>query len=252
MCPVNNWVEFKLLQDGGWSSRPYDDAAEVIWSTSPAELQLRSDNELHVQVLTDRVFKVLTLKGFCHMDQATPTRRFHYLHRVYTKYADLWAAAPAAGPGRRPCALVPAQLLYGGFSLLVHMPFVGGRPPTRQELDGDGPIVGQLAAAIAWLARRGLLYTNVCPGNVFVTDCGGVPAAHLLDYDDMVVVPPGGEVVGSSASMLAAAVHDHVAHPCARRARQAGSSANPRGYPSLQGYPTLCRRIDELLALPPP
>lgn len=88
-----------------------------------------------------------------------------------------------------PSALVPAQLRYGEFSLMVQMPFLVGREAEPAELHQDGPVVEQLAAAIVWLARDGLLYCDIRPANVIVAETGGALRASLVDYDDMMILP---------------------------------------------------------------
>lgn len=129
-----------------------------------------------------------------------------------------------------------AQLLYGAFSLMVDMPFVDGRQPTVEEMDQGGTVLDDIAEAIAWLARRGLLYCDVSAANVVVTEINGAPSAHLLVYDDMVIVEPG--TVGNSTSLLAAVVANSLPH------QEQDCSRN------LRGRAALCRRLDELLASP--
>ena len=79
-----------------------------------------------------------------------------------------------------------------------------------------------VARAIAWLARRGLLYTDVRPPNVLVEEeeeegeGGGkegagrrraAPRVHLVDFDDVLVL---GEPV-ASAGELCALLREHSA-----------------------------------------
>lgn len=79
----------------------------------------------------------------------------------------------------------------GAFAVLVHMPFIRGRLATNKELDEDKPLLRQIAVAMAWLARRGLLYCDVRAPSVIVTDEDGGAVAHKVDNDDMAIVAPG-------------------------------------------------------------
>ena len=82
-------------------------------------------------------------------------------------------------------ALVATRLRFGAFALLVEMPFVGERAATEHELREPGAVPNAVAAAVGWLARRGLLYVDLRPLNVRCSREGGV---HLVDYDDMLLM----------------------------------------------------------------
>ena len=108
--------------------------------------------------------------------------RFRNLRDTYTAYQ----AARADQADAPPPALLPARLLYGQFAVLVELKFAEGRHATVKELLGQsGPIVEQLAAAIAWLARHGLLHVDVRLPNVLVAGEGDSRVASLVDYDDL-------------------------------------------------------------------
>ena len=62
-----------------------------------------------------------------------------------------------------------------------------------------------VAAAVAWLARRGLLYVDLRPPNVRVG--GAAEAAWLVDYDDMELLEPPAQVADDVLRALAAHTH---------------------------------------------
>ena len=190
---VDRWVTLDVDQSIGLSMYPEaegENAAQIMWSTTPAQLQVKSDVG-GVELLANRFIKIITHKAFSHLSDHNAAYQFRHLHRVYAMYADLFVGVSADGKNDRPPALVSARLLYGAFSVLVDMPFIVGRPATEEELDQDGPVLKQLAAAIAWLAHRGLLYCDLRVSNVVVADKQDSIVAHLIDYDDMVIVAPG-------------------------------------------------------------
>ena len=132
----------------------------------------------------DGFFKVI----FAHAFSAPFFRR---LHAAYAAYAAACAAAASAAPGSKdslPASLVPAELLFGAGAVCVRMPWVLGRDAAPAELGEGGAAVEPVARALLWLARRGLLYTDLREPNVRVVD--GVGGAVLVDYDDMEVVDP--------------------------------------------------------------
>jgi hypothetical protein len=114
------------------------------------------------------------------------------MHAAFTRLGELWAGAAADAP---PAALVRgARLLFGAHEALVEMDAVVGRGATDDEVTGgagagagaagDGAVLRSVAEAVAWLAARRELYTDVRGPNVLV----GAGGARLVDYDDCVVV----------------------------------------------------------------
>jgi hypothetical protein len=133
---------------------------------------------------------------------------FRALFRAYNEYARAMAGGGGGGASP-PAALVPgARLLFGPLAVLVEMPWVAGaRQAGMDELCApQSGAMRAVAEAVAWLARRRLLYVDVRPPNVLVVDSGagaepgpgsGPPAQealrssprfYLVDYDDIVVV----------------------------------------------------------------
>lgn len=207
MVKVERWVERNVDQSVGSSTYPAnapESEVEVIWSKSPAMLMGVVEHR------GNRFFNIITYKAFFHLSEHAAAKQFRHLHRVYALYADLFENGSADAENDRPSALVSAELLYGTFSVLVDMPFVDGRLATEEELDEDGPVLQQIAAAITWLTHRGLVYCALRVPNVVVTDNQGEVVAHLVYYDDMVIVSPGTvrstdalvEAVGENAAKL--------------------------------------------------
>jgi hypothetical protein len=146
-----------------------------------------------------RFFKILRGDGFSEA-------YFCSLHAVYTALAAARAAAGSSDPP--PPALLPAQLLYGAGEVCVLMPWAPGREARAEELGEGGCAVAPVARAIAWLARRGLLYIDVRLPNVLVEEEeGAAPRVHLVDYDDVVVL----EEPVASADALCALLRTHSA-----------------------------------------
>jgi hypothetical protein len=126
-------------------------------------------------------------------------RRFRQIFHVYRHLASLSAEG-------RPPALLHAELLYGFCCLCIRMPFVPGRASTATELcSSGGRVLDDVADALAWLLRNGILYVDVRSPNVVVqeeeasssssagTSC--ISRVCLVDYDDAVVLPPGDAAV---------------------------------------------------------
>ena len=141
---------------------------------------------------------------------------FRALHAAYTRLAAARAEGDAVGDPAPP-AIVPAQLLYGAGQVGVFMPWVdGARCATRSDLCAGGVALEPLADAMAWLARRALLYIDVREPNVLVRTADGSVA--LIDYDDLVCLdaPP------ASGKALCAALLAEGAH-CAAAPGQPGA-----------------------------
>jgi hypothetical protein len=81
------------------------------------------------------------------------------------------------------------------------MPWVHGRDATVDELGPGGAAVAPVAAALAWLARHGLLYVDLREPNVRVDGS----RVSLIDYDDMVAL----ERAPASADELLHQLREH-------------------------------------------
>ena len=113
------------------------------------------------------------------------------------------ALAPAAAA--RPAAIVPAELLFGAGEVCVRMPWVRGRDAAIGDLGDGGVAVAPVAAAVVWLARRGLLYVDLREPNVRVGgegDGGGAVPVSLVDYDDMALLEKAPETLGELLEAL--------------------------------------------------
>jgi hypothetical protein len=122
---------------------------------------------------------------------ARSAARWAQMHAAYARLGEIWTAGE-----RAPAALVHgARMLFGAHEAVVEMMAVDGREATDDEATGGGgdcggggggAVLAAVAEAVAWLAARGLLYTDVRGPNVLVVGGGG--GARLVDYDDCVVL----------------------------------------------------------------
>lgn len=167
-------------------------SAAVSWTVTPA---LNPEGE-------QRFLKLLSgTSGFWSADALMRVRS------VYSAYEA--ARSDASDPP--PASVCPARVLYGAGVLCVDMPFIAGRDAKDEDLELEGGCAVQdVATGVAWLARHQLLYIDLRPPNVRVTENGVV----LIDYDDVVVLQ---EPIRSFSDFCTALLNsDHVcAHPAA-------------------------------------
>lgn len=155
---------------GAWRAYPRIGEPQVMWTA---------------QATPDfRFWKVIRCTAFDKHPQGGAAR-LRALHAAYARYSAACDEPPRHDPP--PASLLRARLLYGAFELLVDMSFVGDREATAAELAAPGAVVDAVAAAVAWLARRGLLYVDLRAPNVRVGSAGA-GSAWLVDYDDMVLL----------------------------------------------------------------
>jgi hypothetical protein len=102
---------------------------------------------------------------------------FEKLYRVYEKYQSLYPLP------KFPRQLIQARLLFGQFAVLVEMDAIGCRDATEADFETE-VIVQDIAIAIVYLARNGLIYIDFRETNVRIDNNG---RAHLIDYDDMIL-----------------------------------------------------------------
>ena len=124
----------------------------------------------------DEFFKIL----YC------DTYSEEYFERMFTVYSALSKALDDM-EDKAPTSLVRARLLFGAGEVCVTMPWVSGNDATAADLAELGCAVKPVALAILWLARHGLLYTDLRPPNVRISSSGDVT---LVDYDDLVICEP--------------------------------------------------------------
>ena len=135
-------------------------------------------------------------------DHAFEAADFRRMHAAYGRLRTAWLAGPEQG-NPPPPALLPAELLFSAGLVGVFMPWVQGRSVEPSELGAGGLALAPVVDAIVWLARQGLLYTDLRAPNVLVREGGeggeeGGAAASvvLIDYDDMLCLeapPANGE-----------------------------------------------------------
>ena len=132
---------------------------------------------------------------------------FRKIVRADARCAEAWAEmagaylalAPllgdtAAAPPHRALAR-RTRLLFGAHEALVEMEALAGARASDAEVTGEAgggaraaAILAAVAGALAWLALRGLLYTDLRGPNVLVSEEGGALEVRLVDYDDVVAV----------------------------------------------------------------
>jgi hypothetical protein len=125
--------------------------------------------------------------------QTYPQEVFRRMHAAYAALAAARAAAAAAGD-QPPAALLPARLLYGAGAVCVEMTWAPGVDAAPADFEAGGAAVAPVAAALAWLARQGLLYLDLRYPNVRVQAAAAArgggevdgPRVALVDYDDVV------------------------------------------------------------------
>ena len=116
---------------------------------------------------------------------------FAAMHRAYARLAEVLPAAPP-----RLHLVRYARLAYGAHEVLVEMPAVAGREATDAEVTSEGPVLAAAAAAVAWLAQQGVVYTDLRGPNVLIDDAG---APWLVDFDDCLAV---GKSVGTLSGYM--------------------------------------------------
>ena len=184
-------------EDGAtWRTYPATGTPLVSWTHTPAR--------------GGRFWKVIESAAFDdHPDGGAAGMRA--LFKVHKAFAAAMDAAGDASGNPRPRALVSACLRYGAYALLVDMPFVGERCAEEHELNGEAhacPVLRAVAAAVAWLSRRGLLYIDLRAVNVRCTTPARAEEeveAWLVDYDDMLLLSAPAR---SADELLAALVSD--------------------------------------------
>ena len=116
-------------------------------------------------------------------------------------HSDSDGADGARAGGAREALLPPplaqrVRLLLSAHELCVEMDFApaGAHEASDEEVTQSGPVLERVAAGVAWLAERRLLYTDVRGPNVLVAARGGSAAADdgckvlIVDYDDCAVL----------------------------------------------------------------
>ena len=173
-----------------WHTIPATGTPRVSWTNTPAP--------------GDRFWKVIESAAFDDHPEGG-VARLRALFRVHAAYAA--ALDGDTSSDLPPAALVRTRLCYGAFALLVDMPFVGQRTAVTSHLAEGGRVLDAVAAAVGWLARRGMLYIDLRAPNVRCTDGAGAGGAQpeggpwLVDYDDMLLLPAP---VRSADELLAA------------------------------------------------
>jgi hypothetical protein len=159
----------------------------TLWWVTPAEGAARDRT---AWVVADGVFQKL-VRGDARSGDA-----FAAMHAAYARLGKVLPTAPP-----RVHLVTSARLLYGAHEVLVELPAVAGREAADEEVTRTGGLLDAVAATVAWLARRRLVYTDLRGPNVLV-DAEGAP--WLVDFDDCMAVPQAVETVGGFRAVLAA------------------------------------------------
>ena len=158
-----------------WATHPFVGPVLVSWTLKETK--------------SGKFLKIIESSAFdAAMGAQESSMNFRNLFKVYAAYQAVIESSPAV-----PSSLVKARLMFGQFAVLVEMPFVGSRCAVAAELQSPGAVASSIAAAVCWLAARGLLYVDLRPRNVRVpgglSEMGSASGAYLIDYDDMVILP---------------------------------------------------------------
>jgi hypothetical protein len=105
---------------------------------------------------------------------------FHMLARVYLRLQTLISAA------KPPAVMTDARALFGLHEVMIEMEAVpDARDCKDAELESDELVVHHVSRAMAWLASKGILYTDIRGPNVLVSKTeGSLAFVKLVDYDD--------------------------------------------------------------------
>lgn len=239
---AQQWLELDMYQDCELLTYPDETssrAPEISWSTSPVELRVATFTGSHQGTCKDQFIKILTLKAFSHLEVYVQSGlRFRHLHRVYNAYQKVFVNGPSSVPNALPSPLVPAQLRYGEFSLMVQMPFWLDGRPKRRSCTRTGPSWSSLPRPLCGLRATVFCTATSVPANVIVAETGGALRASLVDYDDMMILPLDVTVKNSEQVL-------QLAHADAARRDDEDCSEISRGLDVLRG------RMDNLLSSPP-
>ena len=125
--------------------------------------------------VTDGVFRKL-VRG-----DARSGAGFAAMHSAYARLAAILGAAPP-----QLHLVRHVRLAYGAHEVLVEMPAVAGCEAADADVTRAGPLLTAVAASVVWLARQGVVYTDLRGPNVLVDNDSGAP--WLVDFDDCLAV----------------------------------------------------------------
>ena len=132
---------------------------------------------------------------------ARSPRRQRALNAVYERLAQLHTDAAATAPSALEPIKRGVRLLYGAHEVLVDMPALADASEMSDaEVTTRGSALAAVAAGIAWLASRGILYVDLRGPNVI----SGGGAVWLVDYDDCIVVAQPVRSLGAFLAELVA------------------------------------------------
>jgi len=165
---------------------PMQPPADLTWLTPPEP----AAREKTVWCSAGGVFRKI-VRG-----DARSGAGFASMHGAYARLAAVLGSAP---PHLNLVGYV--RLSYGAHEVLVEMPAVAGREAADAELASEGPLISACAASVVWLARQGVVYTDLRGPNVLI-DASGAP--WLVDFDDCLAVGKGVDTLDDYMRHLAA------------------------------------------------
>eukprot|EP01031_Cornospumella_fuschlensis_P028165 gene28165-34010_t len=113
---------------------------------------------------------------------------FYHLYKVMAVWRKVWAAECHGDDAMHRSVFVPVEILFGEFSVCLRSPLVGTKDAVNETFS-DEALMMPVVAAVLWLARTWqLLYVDIRPPNLRISEEGEATRVHLIDYDDAVLL----------------------------------------------------------------
>lgn len=113
---------------------------------------------------------------------------FYHLYKVMSIWKNVWKVECAGEDANHRNVFVPVDLLFGEFCVCLRSPLVGTADADNNML-ADTDLMTPIVGAVLWLAQTWqLLYIDLRPPNLRVSEVEGSATIHLVDYDDMVIL----------------------------------------------------------------
>jgi hypothetical protein len=113
---------------------------------------------------------------------------FYHLYKVMSIWRKVWDTTCSREDDVHRKVFVSVELLFGEFALCLKSPNVGQKDADDTVFD-DHKVMVPIARAVLWLARTWqLLYIDLRPPNLRVSEEEGSQRYYLVDYDDMVIL----------------------------------------------------------------
>lgn len=113
---------------------------------------------------------------------------FYHLYKVMSVWQKVWSTECDADDANYRSVFVPVDLLFGEFCVCLRSPLVG-TADADSDMFADADLMAPIVGAVLWLARTWqLLYIDLRPPNLRVSEAVAGATIHLVDYDDMVLL----------------------------------------------------------------